>query len=308
MDSWVAFQVVSCLRGFHFHIYPSGSAAMAREPCRLQPGNPSAVPAVVGGAADGRDACFLLQERQNTVVSLFVEIAGPAAGQATAGGRGCEARVWYEAGRRPSQCGGLVAMRTARISGTAPSQRWVPRFMPAVVAKSRPPRPKPRARSPELPADEIGGAHPGTALLLLAEQDPSKRPLLEQVLSMSAKAFEPQDAILGVPPGHRLALLADESQQTVLAYCLYMRRQKDNALHVHQLAVREGHRGSGLGRWLLRWVSTLASRAGLEAVRLASTPDAQAFYKACGFQDDPVRGRTTRLTHPMELHVARAPD
>mmetsp|Transcript_72340 Transcript_72340/g.167622 ORF Transcript_72340/g.167622 Transcript_72340/m.167622 type:complete len:207 (+) Transcript_72340:1-621(+) len=144
---------------------------------------------------------------------------------------------------------------------------------------------------------------------LLVEDDPSwtleetLQELMEQVpvLDTQDLAVDPVPTEFGLK---RVALLVDASAQHLLGYCLWVAcsEDSDHFLWILHLAVLEAFRGQGLGRVLMRWVTSRAATMKARGIRLQSVDSAVPFYQAIGFQ---VRTALVTRTRgiPMEMHV-----
>lgn len=72
--------------------------------------------------------------------------------------------------------------------------------------------------------------------------------------------------------------------QEISGHSLFQDRK---SLYLDDLCVDEAHRGKGLGRALLEYVTDYAQKEGCHSVTLnvwALNPGAEKFYEACGFQ------------------------
>lgn len=76
-------------------------------------------------------------------------------------------------------------------------------------------------------------------------------------------------------------------------------KQPPIAAYVHQLAVKDGHRGQDLGKQLLDWASQQAADQGRELLRIDFPPEndgLRAYYEKLGF----------KYVEDREIHAPRA--
>jgi [ribosomal protein S18]-alanine N-acetyltransferase len=92
---------------------------------------------------------------------------------------------------------------------------------------------------------------------------------------------------------------SEAPRRGILGYCVF--EMVAGELHVHNVAVRPGLRGQGLGRRLLETVLWLGTRRGARSalleVRESNWPALQLYY-SLGFQS--VRRRRNYYSHPIE--------
>jgi putative acetyltransferase len=106
-----------------------------------------------------------------------------------------------------------------------------------------------------------------------------------------------EEELAALPGGYELVLLARVDGE--LAGCVALKRLPDGACELKRLYVRQGARGSGLGRRLAEAAVAEARRLGYATLRLDTLPSmaaARALYRSLGFvpteryNDNPIPG------------------
>eukprot|EP00928_Gymnodinium_smaydae_P035569 TRINITY_DN25010_c0_g1_i1.p1 TRINITY_DN25010_c0_g1~~TRINITY_DN25010_c0_g1_i1.p1 ORF type:complete len:723 (+),score=177.78 TRINITY_DN25010_c0_g1_i1:68-2236(+) len=134
--------------------------------------------------------------------------------------------------------------------------------------------------------DEASEPAEGDFLTEVQPQDPSMAPLLDRARA-AARACQEGDCIGQVSKrsGYRLTLLAEKAKKprNLFGYVVF-RFRKATVMSIAQVVVDPAHRGRGIARRLLAWLSQHARRANAEVVLVASPSENVRFYEDLGFQ------------------------